>query len=576
MKQLKPKKPEKQKPEAPRAQPGDHVFFQGGDGPMAGQVLCCGKHGATVVCEGGQQHKVRWDKVVGHKQRAQRQVTVVDQGEDGAICEDETGKRFYLRGHGHEPPVTDDSCQDDQDTDGQDADDDEDDGMRKSLVIFTSPTGREVLRKALANRPGLALRDVTDKRGHQTKRWMRTAPDQPAGRQAAAPKPQQQRGGGQQQAEQPDVVGKVVPFTAGSFKGRGEVVASGKDGVTVQDSAGREHQVRWEELHGGNGNGGEQGQQAQPESQAADQGDKQGKQQPANAPAQIPHDQFTAASFASEHDDPDVTADAIMAEFGDDVRKKMDEVRGRLGDVQETIEMHKGEDGEYTPERQELHAKIIDHFLSPEKIEAATPAEGEKPTFTILGGRGGSGKSWFNGNVYDEGKAIVLDADEIKGMLPEYAGWNAHQVHEESGELFDYITDLAQEMGLNIVHDATMKTTSKAVDLVRRFKDAGYRVDAHYMHLPRQEAAKRAVGRFMGPTGRYVPVEVVLSNTDNEKSFDAIKPLVDSWSFRDNNVEKGQPPRLISEFSERGEGTMSKSFSGAIILVRRVEDESEG
>jgi hypothetical protein len=67
------------------------------------------------------------------------------------------------------------------------------------------------------------------------------------------------------------------------------------------------------------------------------------------------------------------------------------------------------------------------------------------------------------------------------------------------------------------------------------------------MHLPRQEAARRAVDRFLGPTGRYVPPGVVLKNTENEESFEKIKPLVDAWSFRDNNVPEGTPPTLISE-----------------------------
>ena len=68
------------------------------------------------------------------------------------------------------------------------------------------------------------------------------------------------------------------------------------------------------------------------------------------------------------------------------------------------------------------------------------------------------------------------------------------------------------------------------------------------MHLPRQEAAKRAGGRFLNPeSGRYVPIDVVLSNTENEKNFDLIKPLVDAWSFRDNNVAFGEEPILISQ-----------------------------
>jgi hypothetical protein len=162
----------------------------------------------------------------------------------------------------------------------------------------------------------------------------------------------------------------------------------------------------------------------------------------------------------------------------------------------------------------------------------------------------------------------VLDADHIKGLLPEYEGWNAHQVHEESGELFDRITDLAQQLGLNLVHDATMKTGSKAVALVKRFKEAGYRTEAHYMHLPRQEAAKRAVARFLGKTQRYVPVEVVLSNTSNEKSFDEVRQHVDKWSFRDNNVRKGEEPILISQSEEE---SLKKSLSLPTMMIWKLK-----
>jgi hypothetical protein len=102
------------------------------------------------------------------------------------------------------------------------------------------------------------------------------------------------------------------------------------------------------------------------------------------------------------------------------------------------------------------------------------------------------------------------------------------QVHAESGEIFDEITRIAHNAGLDIVHDATLKTGAKATTLVKKFKESGYRVEAHYMHLPRQEAAKRAVGRFLGKTKRYVPPAVILSNTANEANFDSIKPMVDA------------------------------------------------
>lgn len=162
---------------------------------------------------------------------------------------------------------------------------------------------------------------------------------------------------------------------------------------------------------------------------------------------------------------------------------------------------------------------------------------------------GNSGKSSFVGQVYDPKTSIVLDADHIKSLLPEYEGWNAAQVHEESGEIFDSLVKECRELGVNVVLDKTMKTAKSALKDVADFKGAGYRTEAHYMHLPRQEAAKRAVGRFLngGPNGRYVPIKVVLENTTNESAFDQVREQVDAWSFRDNNVPKGSGPILISQ-----------------------------
>ena len=136
-------------------------------------------------------------------------------------------------------------------------------------------------------------------------------------------------------------------------------------------------------------------------------------------------------------------------------------------------------------------------------------------------------------------------------LLPGYEGGLAALYHEESSELFEALTEQAMGMGLNLVHDATMKTGSKATALVENMKKAGYDVEAHYMFLPPQDAAHRAMKRFLGPkdegTGRFVPPELILGNTKNEANFDGIKPLVKKWSFWDNRDEHGGTPKLMEE-----------------------------
>jgi len=201
-------------------------------------------------------------------------------------------------------------------------------------------------------------------------------------------------------------------------------------------------------------------------------------------------------------------------------------------------------------------------------ISIEPSVDGRKYCFTVSTGffitrrndciciTGNSGKSWFNGKVYDPDKNIVIDADEIKKQLPEYEGWNAFEVHEESSDIVEKVIAMAKAYKLNIVIDATMKTTSSAVDRAKDFKASGYDIKAHYMHAPRQISAQRAVKRFAGPTGRYVPVGVVLSNVSNEKTFDAVKRYASSWSFMDSSGDP--PPNMISK--KNGVYTMAKAI----------------
>ena len=79
----------------PRAYAGDEVFFHKGGKPVSGKVLCTGKHGCMVE-HSGQRHKVKWHEVVGHKKRAMQRYHVIDQGEDGLIVSDSSGRTRYV------------------------------------------------------------------------------------------------------------------------------------------------------------------------------------------------------------------------------------------------------------------------------------------------------------------------------------------------------------------------------------------------------------------------------------------------------------------------------------------------
>lgn len=234
----------------------------------------------------------------------------------------------------------------------------------------------------------------------------------------------------------------------------------------------------------------------------------------------------------------------------EEIKKKIEEADAyNLNIVRnnwETYKYHSDGKGHYKENRQKLHKKILnDLFLH---ANMAKPKAGEKPTFMVLGGRGGSGKSKFNGLVYDKDKYIVLDADAIKEMLPEYKGYNAFEVHEESSDILKKALKIAQKRGLNVVLDGTMKSLGNTEKKIKSFNDAGYNIEMYYMHLPCEKAAERAIGRFMGDNGRYVPLEILLDMKNNEENFDKLKHYASKWAFYNNDVpSKENKPILIDK-----------------------------
>ena len=110
---------------------------------------------------------------------------------------------------------------------------------------------------------------------------------------------------------------------------------------------------------------------------------------------------------------------------------------------------HMGKDGTWTQERSKLHHKLLSEIFTPEALARAKPEAGQKPVMVMLGGRGGSGKSWLTGpdGPVDTSKMILIDADHFKQALPEYEGWNAASLHEESSYLVDTAAQIAKAQG---------------------------------------------------------------------------------------------------------------------------------
>jgi hypothetical protein len=172
---------------------------------------------------------------------------------------------------------------------------------------------------------------------------------------------------------------------------------------------------------------------------------------------------FNAAEWKKQWDNPKANKDnagveSIMNSFEmlkDEIERHVKETDAKNYELiytkQLTYQLYRkigeGPSSIYSKERVELHDEIEREIMAPDKIHSANPAVGEKPTFIMLGGRGGSGKSWFQNNIYDPGKFVILDADVIKERISEYDGWNANQVHEESSDILEKILQKCLEQG---------------------------------------------------------------------------------------------------------------------------------
>jgi len=195
--------------------------------------------------------------------------------------------------------------------------------------------------------------------------------------------------------------------------------------------------------------------------------------------------------------------------------------------------MHKLKNGDWTPERRDLHTKILEEFFANE--DRFKPPTGEPPQVLLLAGRPGSGKSNFGKalKIYDKESYIVLDSDEFKALLPEYDPERPGYTHREASDLMDTAGLIARAKGLNIVYDMTMKKPPD--DLITMFKNHGYKIEGHQMDVSEETSAERAYFRWVndgqnGTPGRLVPLSIIKEMKKIPEVFKATASKLDAWT----------------------------------------------
>ena len=138
--------------------------------------------------------------------------------------------------------------------------------------------------------------------------------------------------------------------------------------------------------------------------------------------------------------------------------------------------------------RSQLHEQIREELLMP----GAKMARGNKPIVSIIIGPPGAGKSSIAVPYVMKRFGIEyssVNPDDVKIRLPEYEGWNADALHEESSDVAEKNVEThATNRRHNIIYDIVGRTQTKVERAIGDFYDLGYSVYVILTDLPSWKA----------------------------------------------------------------------------------------
>ena len=216
------------------------------------------------------------------------------------------------------------------------------------------------------------------------------------------------------------------------------------------------------------------------------------------------------------------------------------------GLAKEYISRYGTTDNIHTPEREQLRKDIVNEIYG----KGAKKKEGR--VWLILGVPA-SGKSTFADPIVEQEGALLIDSDEAKAKLPEFAnGLLATAVHEESSQISKQVMKQAIHNHDNMVIPVVGKTLESLQEKIDRFKENGYEVNLIYVDLPVEKAIDRVKTRFQ-ETGRLVSPSYLQSvGLKPKENYDKLKSTkeVDSYEAWSNDVKRGNRPVHIETSGE--------------------------
>lgn len=94
------------------------------------------------------------------------------------------------------------------------------------------------------------------------------------------------------------------------------------------------------------------------------------------------------------------------------------------------------------------------------------------PTTIFMAGSPGAGKTEFSrrlAQVFKQ-KPVIIDADEIRGMIPGYTGQNAYLFQKAANKGVNLLYDFARKKNLNVIMDGTFAYSGALENVERSLK----------------------------------------------------------------------------------------------------------
>ncbi len=263
-------------------------------------------------------------------------------------------------------------------------------------------------------------------------------------------------------------------------------------------------------------------------------------------------------------------------------------------------------DDQFSPERRELHEKIIHEFLG--DLNEKKPTPGTRPKLVLTAGSPGAGKSTVltalnKYKILDSNDYVYIDIDEIRAKLPEYSKWindlgkgansevleKASQLTQaEASYLCEEIHSRAIKMRKNIIRDGTLRNTLFFSNLISNANLEGYGTGIVHIRVSRETANARVEARA-NETGRRINKEFLEASSpevinlsanllrnltefyieiDNETDPKVVNCIVNSICYSANTTE------FEAKYSRLGK-TLTQEMVREILLKLPCKPESQ-